>query len=91
MMTRSFTAPAALAAAMLIFGGAAAPVSGASGNSTARAESTEAGSAAPAKTQAQPKKVRYCFVDVITGSHLPQKVCRTKEQWEALGVDVPAQ
>jgi len=91
MMTRSFTAPAALAAAMLVFGVAAAPVSAAAGKSTARTESADSGTSTPTKAESGQRKVRYCFVDEITGSRIPAKICRTKEQWEALGVEVPAQ
>ena len=91
MMTRILIAPITLAAATFALGALAVPASAEAGKSAARTESTESGSGAPAKAEARPSKVRYCFVDEITGSHIPQKICRTKEQWKALGVEVPVQ
>lgn len=33
------------------------------------------------------KDTRYCIVDRITGSILERKVCKTRDQWLAQGVD----
>jgi hypothetical protein len=32
---------------------------------------------------------RYCFVDSVTGSRIPVKVCKTRKEWEAEGVKIP--
>jgi hypothetical protein len=36
------------------------------------------------------KVTKYCFVDTMTGSRIPVKECKTKKEWEDLGVQVPA-
>ena len=57
---------------------AATPDSG----STPKAESPEAGKA-PAATD----KTKYCVVDTLVGSHIPQKTCLTRKEWLAQGFD----
>jgi hypothetical protein len=54
------------------------------GNETASAP----GASAP--TTAQPQEKRYCIVDTITGSRVPVKVCKTRKEWQAEGVDITA-
>lgn len=36
------------------------------------------------------REQRICFVDTITGSHIPTKECRTRSDWSAKGVKLPA-
>jgi hypothetical protein len=39
-------------------------------------------SPAVAKTEAPlAKATRYCVQDTSTGSHIPQKICKTREEW----------
>jgi hypothetical protein len=33
---------------------------------------------------------RYCIVETLTGSRVPTKVCKTKREWRAQGVDLPS-
>jgi hypothetical protein len=88
MMTKVFVAPLTLAAATLAFGLLAAPASAEAGKAAAGMNAADSG-ATPAKADARPSKQRICFVDEVTGSRLPQRICKTKEQWESIGVEVP--
>ena len=45
---------------------------------------------ASAPTTVKPREKRYCFVSEVTGSRIPVKVCKTRKEWEAEGVDIPA-
>mgnify|MGYP003705377327 CR=1 FL=1 len=36
------------------------------------------------------REQRVCFVDKITGSNIPTKECRTRSDWTAMGVKLPA-
>lgn len=80
-----------------IFGGLAAGLASglliaASGSVSAKTPDPD--NATPAATQpaeAKPDQVdtkRYCVIDQVTGSRLPTKVCKTKAQWAAEGIDV---
>ena len=37
--------------------------------------------------RATSKDTRYCIIDRITGSIIERKVCKTRDQWLAQGVD----
>ncbi|NOU02686.1 MAG: hypothetical protein HOO94_03430 [Novosphingobium sp.] len=39
---------------------------------------------APAPTAEQPKPKKVCRSVVVTGSIMPNRVCRTKEEWAAI-------
>ena len=52
---------------------------------TARPAQSGGGSSQPS---AKPEQVKYCISDQITGSRMAKKVCKTKAQWEAEGVDL---
>lgn len=41
-------------------------------------------SPAPAPTAEQPKPKKICRSVVVTGSIMPNRVCRTKEEWAAI-------
>ncbi|WP_066816500.1 hypothetical protein [Sphingomonas mali] len=49
------------------------------------AEPRMAGDAAPAAratpTAESTPQPKYCVVDTVTGSRIPQKVCKTREAW----------
>ena len=86
-IVRQVSAAAALAA---MFVGAAAPASAkAAVGAAIEASATSAApdAAAPRQPSAQTK---YCMVDQITGSRLQKKVCKTKQEWKDLGVDIEA-
>lgn len=83
---------AGVASALLV---AAAPAVAANPDN---ARST-AGAPAPAPTPAtadadpvaaKPTHARYCIKDQITGSLISKKVCKTKQEWAAEGVDITA-
>ncbi len=44
--------------------------------------------AAPAKAQPGQDKHRYCALIETTGSRIPRKICNTRTEWAARGVDV---
>ena len=50
----------------------------------AAAPTTNAGEAAATDSK------RYCIVETLTGSRVPSKVCKTKRQWRAQGVELPS-
>jgi hypothetical protein len=41
---------------------------------------------APVSAQAKPA-TRYCIVDTYTGSRIPRKLCKTRDQWMDQGFD----
>lgn len=51
-----------------------------------RAPEGTVASAAPAPASASEKK-RYCVVETLTGSHIPTKQCRTRDEWLKRGFD----
>lgn len=72
-----FTAMIALAAAAALPGSAAAPKSAPSEVATPSGSET---------TAARPN-LRYCTVEVPTGSHLRVKTCKSRQEWLDLGFD----
>lgn len=57
----------------------------------AHAEPTAA--PAPAATEAAdklPAAKRYCYKTEATGTRISKRVCRTRDEWKAEGVTVPA-
>jgi hypothetical protein len=62
---------------------AAALIAAASPDAAA-APAPQASPAAPAA-----KPARVCIVDTATGSRIPMKVCKTRTEWKAQGVDLP--
>jgi len=75
----------AIASGLLV---AAAPV-GATINSPEPANGNPAPAPAPTPvTTAKPSAQRYCVIENVTGSRIPQKTCQTKEEWAADGVDI---
>lgn len=75
---------AGVASAALV---AAAPVS-AHADPVAQPAPVAAAVDATANPAPKTKEPRYCVVDQITGSRIPQKECHTKAEWQALGVDI---
>jgi hypothetical protein len=49
------------------------------------AASATGGGSSP--TAAPKKETRYCIDDSFTGSRMSKRVCRTKKEWLAAGVD----
>ncbi|WP_332812228.1 hypothetical protein [Sphingomonas sp.] len=86
-IVRHISAAAALAA---MFVGAAAPASAKA--AVGAAIESSATTAAPAATAPREPSAntKYCMVDAITGSRLQKKVCKTKQEWKDLGVDIAA-
>lgn len=68
--------PAILAASGAMLMAATVPAA-ASGNDATKAPESSTTNSQPAK--------KYCVEFKITGSMLPQKECRTREDWEARG------
>lgn len=42
----------------------------------------------PAAAYARTAEPRYCFKEAVTGSRVERKVCKTKVEWAAIGVDL---
>lgn len=86
-MTKIGFGSSLLVTAAFAFAAATAPAQAKTAN---EANGTATASGASAPTTAQAPEKRYCVVDEITGSRLPVKVCKTKKEWEAEGVQIPA-
>ena len=60
----------------------------------ATAQTTEVAAAAAQTAVVQPAQAapakRYCIVETPTGSRIPQKTCKTRDEWLSSGVDIPA-
>jgi hypothetical protein len=78
---------AALASAMFVL---TQPVQAAdAGADAASTGSSAAGAASASGKKAAP--VRYCLnIDVESGTRVPQRRCKTQEEWSELGVEVKA-
>jgi len=61
---------------------AASPVLAATDSGAPKTEQPEPG-ATPTATD----KTKYCVVDTLTGSHVRQKICRTRKEWLGQGFD----
>ena len=85
---KTLFAIAATAATALTVAAAAAP---ASAEPLAPRPTTEAAAqdGVPAPTVADPKQ-RICFVNDVTGSRIPARVCQTRARWQAMGQPLPA-
>ena len=79
--TFAFAAAAALAAT-------GAPAFAADVEAPGNGIATAPGSSAP--TSASGREKRYCFMAEQTASRIPMKICKTKKEWEAEGVEIPA-
>ena len=73
MIKTMMTGFATAAALTMIAGSAQAAETRATGDAAPAARATPA-----AESTAQPK---YCVVDAVTGSRIPQKICKTREAW----------
>jgi hypothetical protein len=73
---------------------AAALMAGMSGSAMATVSDAKGDAAPPAEKATAPTKpakpVRYCVQGVVTGTILPAKVCKTREQWLKEGLDPTA-
>lgn len=67
---------------------AAAPVQ--AGTPDSPGGTTSAGSAGTIVKESPGPKTKYCVVDAATGSRIPLKVCRTREEWLDRGFDPTA-
>jgi len=72
---------AALAAAALLAG--AVPAAASNGNAKG-----ETAAAAAQKAESAPRERVYCTTLTVTGTILPQRICKTKKQWEEMGARV---
>jgi hypothetical protein len=85
-MMKTFSKFVAISLSMIGLAAQPAMATKTSDNSTATTAN-----AAPTADQKKASGKQYCVnVEAVTGSRLPQRVCQTKSQWEAEGVDVTA-
>ncbi|MBX9797179.1 hypothetical protein [Sphingomonas sp.] len=77
---------AAIASGLLVAG--LNPASAESRPEQGRTAERSADTQAAAKPRASAKL--YCVVDNITGTRIPQKVCKTKAEWSNQGVEIDA-
>ncbi|MEG3088606.1 hypothetical protein [Sphingomonas sp. PB4P5] len=68
---------------------ATSPAFADTGRASAEPTANVTSNTAPAQTtSAKPVTAkRYCVIDTVTGSRLPQKTCQTREQWLDQGFD----
>lgn len=74
MIKTMMTGFATIAALTMVAGSVQASGSRPAGDEAPAARATPA--AEPTPTQK-----KYCIVDAVTGSRIPQKVCKTREAW----------
>jgi|GEM_PF-3145296 len=67
---------------------APSPVAVVAGGSVGTSITLAAGAAAVAAAKTASPNARYCFRTETTGSRLQTKVCKTRSEWEARGVDL---
>lgn len=62
------------------------------GTANAEPKPPVASVAAPAAAgqSAQADNQRYCFREAMTGTRIERTVCKTKSEWSAMGVKLPA-
>ncbi|MGE5723171.1 MAG: hypothetical protein ACM3YM_12005 [Sphingomonadales bacterium] len=73
--------------ASLMLGLSAAPANNSAGNGGAQSGSAASASNSTATKPA--KETLYCFNSEVTGSRIMVRECKTRKQWESLGVEVP--
>ena len=56
---------------------------------TADEQSAEAGPSSRAPKAKPAAATKYCVLEEITGSRIPKKICRSREEWIELGVELP--
>ena len=88
-MTVSIAAYRALTFASLAIGLLAAPVQARAAGPTADEQSAEAAPSSRAPKAKPGAATKYCVLEEITGSRIPKKICRSKEEWIKLGVELP--
>lgn len=78
-----------LSAAAFVLLVAAAPAQAERNAGTSEtARPAQAGGGGSSQPSAKPEQVKYCVSDHITGSRMAKKICKTRAQWEAEGVDL---
>lgn len=60
-------------------------------NRPAAAPTAEAPQAATNSARVATSKTKYCILDQFTGSRIPVKTCKTRDDWLARGFDPLAQ
>ena len=79
---------ATLAAASVLLAGFTTPAVAKDAAVNEQAKTVTTGAGASVESAAEKK---YCIKDTITGSRQTKKICKTKEQWSAAGVEIPAE
>jgi len=82
-----FRSSVALTAA-LAFAAASVPAQASAPDQNNYIETMPDGAGGASAPRAREK--RYCIVGESTGSRLPVKICKTRKEWKADGVDIPA-
>lgn len=77
--------------ATFVFAAAASLVAAVPAVAEPRAPEKPADSMIAAASTPAAKPVQYCFEDTITGSRVPVKKCRTRAEWNRMGVEIPSQ
>jgi hypothetical protein len=89
-MSGSISAREILLTVSLVAGLVAAPGQALADVPVANEQSAESVSSTPSQKVKPSAATKYCVVEEGTGSRIPKKVCRTKAQWDDLGVELPS-
>jgi len=74
MIKTMMTGFATVAALTMVAGSAQASGAQPAADEAPRARTTQA-------AEPKPEQKTYCIVDTVTGSRIPQKICKTREAW----------
>lgn len=61
------------------------------GRSASNEKAASAGQDGGSSARQAAPATKYCFMSELTGSRIVRKECRTKKEWQSLGVEVPSQ
>ena len=90
VMSGSIASRRILLAASAAIGLVAAPAYGWADAPVANEQAAGVGSSSTGQKAKPGATTKYCMIEEGTGSRIPKKVCRTREQWDELGVELPA-
>ena len=87
-MTRILFRSSVALTAALTFVGAGVPAQASAPDQNNFIETMPDGAGGASAPRAREK--RYCVISDVTGSRIPVKICKTRKEWKADGVEIPA-
>jgi hypothetical protein len=61
------------------------------GSSASHEKAASAGREGGSSARQAAPETKYCFMSEVTGSRITRKECRTKKEWQSIGVEIPSQ